>query len=107
MGRFDVRNYLVGCGQITWMTDWQNPPPREVAMKDIAAAGYDGAPVHAMPGETAADVLRFYAEFGLKPGPGYLGANWWDRRDRETGGAGQGNGGAARRRGLRYHVRRR
>lgn len=83
MGRFDVRNYLVGCGQITWMTDWQNPPPREVAMKDIAAAGYDGAPVHAMPGETAADVLRFYAEYGLKPGPGYLGANWWDPSETE------------------------
>jgi inosose dehydratase len=60
------------------MTDWQNPPPREDAMRDIAAAGYDGAPVHAMPGESPEEVRAFYESFGLKPGPGYLGANWWD-----------------------------
>ncbi|MHB1317589.1 MAG: sugar phosphate isomerase/epimerase family protein [Anaerolineae bacterium] len=79
-----MRNYIVGCGQITWMTDWSNPPPREAAMADIAAAGYDGAPVHAMPGETAKDVLRFYASYGLKPFPGYLGANWWDPAETEA-----------------------
>ncbi|MGI6366803.1 MAG: sugar phosphate isomerase/epimerase family protein [Anaerolineae bacterium] len=73
-----MRNYIVGCGQITWMTDWQNPPPRELAMQDIAAAGYDGAPLHALPGETAEDVAAFFARFDLKAGPGYLGANWWD-----------------------------
>jgi inosose dehydratase len=52
-------------------------------MKDIAAAGYEGAPVHAMPGETAEDVKKFFASYGLKPGPGYLGANWWDTAETE------------------------
>ncbi len=79
-----MRNYIIGCGQITWMTDWNNPPPREAAMRDIAAAGYDGAPVHFMPGETAEDVAKFFASFGLKPGPGYLGANWWDPAETEA-----------------------
>ena len=79
-----MRNYIVGCGQITWITDWSNPPPRETAMRDIAEAGYDGAPVHAMPGESPKDVITFYESFGLKPGPGYLGANWWDPEETEN-----------------------
>jgi len=73
-----VKNYLVGCGQITWITDWENPPPPEAAMADIAAAGYDGAPISDLPGQSAGEVATFYQGYGLKPGPGYLGANWWD-----------------------------
>lgn len=79
-----MRNYLVGCGQITWMTNWESPPPRDEAMRDIAAAGYDGAPVHFMPGETPEEVAKFFASFGLKPGPGYLGAKWWDPAETGT-----------------------
>jgi inosose dehydratase len=73
-----MRNYLVACGQITWMLDWSSPPPIDQAMRDIAAAGYDGAPVFGHPGDKPEDIARIFAAHGLKAAPGYLGANWWD-----------------------------
>lgn len=73
-----MRNYLVACGQITWMIDWSSPPPIDQAMRDIAAAGYDGAPVFARPGDTPEEIARTFAAYGLKPAPGYLSGNWWD-----------------------------
>lgn len=63
----------IGCGQITW--------PREmderVVLAQIAQAGYAGAPAAPRPGVGPAEALALYAEFGLRPAPGYLGAEFW------------------------------
>jgi inosose dehydratase len=65
---------LIGCGQITW----RGCPP-EQALAEIAQAGYAGAPAGPREGTTTAAVLAEYASYGLKPAPGYLGADYWDK----------------------------
>ncbi len=65
---------LIGCGQITW----RGCPP-EQALAEIAQAGYAGAPAGPREGTTPAAVLAEYASYGLKPAPGYLGADYWDK----------------------------
>ncbi len=68
-----MKTIWIGCGQITW--------PREMderqILTEIAAAGYDGAPAVPRPGYGIAETLVLYAEVGLRPAPGYLGAEFW------------------------------
>jgi inosose dehydratase len=72
-------NMLIGCGQITWGRDI---PPEQV-LAEIAQAGYEGAPASPRGGKTAQEVVDAYAVYGLKPAPGYLGANYWDKDQEE------------------------
>jgi inosose dehydratase len=66
--------WLVGCGQITW--------PRNVSeeqvLRDIAQAGYAGAPAFPKPATSTADRLALWQRVGLRPAPGYLGGDFWD-----------------------------
>ncbi len=69
-----MEGVLVGCGSITWPRDMD----QKKVLAEIAEAGYDGAPAGPHGGVSAAEVNEMYASFGLKPAPGYLGANYWD-----------------------------
>ena len=66
-------NLLIGCGQITW-----RGVPEEQALAEIAQAGYVGAPAAPKEGQSAAAVIATFTTYGLKPAPGYLGADYWD-----------------------------
>ena len=72
-------NLLLGCGQITW-----RGMPEEQALAEIAQAGYRGAPAGPKQGQTAAEVIATFARYGLKPAPGYLGADYWDKAQEAT-----------------------
>lgn len=72
-------NVLIGCGQITWKNI-----PEETVLAEIAQAGYAGAPAGLKEGQTAQDVLELYGQYGLKPAPGYLGANFWEPAQQTT-----------------------
>jgi inosose dehydratase len=76
----------IGCGQITWMK-WEDDkpviPPVEQVLGEIAQAGYEGAPAGARGDVTAAALVEQFSRFGLKPAPGYLGANFWDEDERD------------------------
>jgi inosose dehydratase len=52
-------------------------------LDEIAQAGYAGAPAGPPSGRTAAQIQALFARHGLKPAPGYLGADFWraDQRD--------------------------
>jgi inosose dehydratase len=71
----------VGCGQITW--DQFRPQavdPQAYGRKvlaEIGQAGYAGAPAGMRPNMTPGDIAALYAEFGLRPAPGYLGGDFW------------------------------
>jgi inosose dehydratase len=67
----------VGCGQLTWNSREFTP---EQVLAEIAAAGYDGAPT---PGTDIEAIRRDFANAGLKPAPGYLGAPFWDASQRD------------------------
>jgi inosose dehydratase len=70
----------IGCGQITWSRD----TPEEQVLAEIAQAGYAGAPV-GPPGErTAEQIKTLYARHGLKPAPGYLGADFWRAEEHDA-----------------------
>lgn len=72
-------NLLIGCGQITW-----RGVPEEQALAEIAQAGYVGAPAGPKEGQSAADVIATFTKYGLKPAPGYLGADYWDKSQEAT-----------------------
>ncbi len=74
-----MTDLMIGCGQITWSRDI----PREQVLAEIAQAGYDGAPAGPW-GGTPEQVLDTLARHGLKPAPGYLGADFWDADQEET-----------------------
>jgi inosose dehydratase len=63
---------IIGGSSITWGRD----VPRDQVLAEIAQAGYEGAPSGARPGVTAQETIEVYARFGLRPGPGYLGADF-------------------------------
>lgn len=69
-----MKNYIVACGQITWGRE----TPQEQVLKEIAEAGYEGAPAGPFGGATPESVMEMYSRYGLRPGPGYMGANFWD-----------------------------
>ncbi|MFZ4655515.1 MAG: sugar phosphate isomerase/epimerase family protein [Caldilineaceae bacterium] len=65
---------LIGCGQITW-----RGVPEEQVLAEIAQAGYVGAPAGPKADQSAAEVIATFTRYGLKPAPGYLGADYWDK----------------------------
>jgi len=67
-----VSKWIIGGSTITW----DRATPREQVLTEIAQAGYEGAPSGPRGGVTGQETVEFYARFGLKPGPGYLGANF-------------------------------
>lgn len=69
-----TNNILIGCGQITW-----RGVPEEQTLAEIAQAGYVGAPAGPKQDKSAAEVIATFARHGLKPAPGYLGADYWDK----------------------------
>ncbi len=75
-----MKTVWIGCGQITWnrsgLDDGQ-------VLAQIALAGYDGAPAGPHDTRPTADTLAFYAQYGLRPAPGYLSADFW-RADQEA-----------------------
>jgi inosose dehydratase len=70
---------FIGCGQITWRGE-----PEEQILAEIAQAGYDGAPAGPHNQRTAQDTLALYARDGLRPAPGYFGADFWRAEARAT-----------------------
>lgn len=74
-----MEGILVGCGQITW----SRGTPREQVLKEIAQAGYEGAPAGPRRNASAEETVEIYALHGLKPAPGYLGADFWSEDQRE------------------------
>ena len=76
---------LVGCGQVTW----PHGTPEEQILAEIAQAGYAGAPAHPAKERSAEATVALYAKYGLKPAPGYFGADFWraDGRDQILDGA--------------------
>jgi inosose dehydratase len=69
-----MAQFKIGCAQITW----DRGTPREQVLAEIAQAGYEGAPVNPRGSTPTAEIVAQYAEHGLKPAPGYLGADFWD-----------------------------
>jgi inosose dehydratase len=70
---------LIGCGQITW----PRSTPEEQILAEIAQAGYAGAPVYSRGRRSAQEAVALYARYGLKPAPGYLGADFWRAEQRD------------------------
>jgi inosose dehydratase len=69
---------LIAASQITWgrfrsSGEWTE----EKTLQAIADAGYEGAPAGPRKDRTPKDTVALYARFGLKPAPGYLGADFW------------------------------
>jgi inosose dehydratase len=67
-------NILLGCGQITWRN-----VPEEQVLAEIAQAGYVGAPASPGKDRSTDATLALFQHHGLKPAPGYLGADFWDK----------------------------
>lgn len=74
-----MKDILIGCGQITW-----RGMGADQALAEIAQAGYDGAPAGPRDGKSTAEIVAQYASHGLKPAPGYLGADLWDKTQEEA-----------------------
>ena len=70
----------IGCGQITWSRD----TPEEQVLAEIAQAGYAGAPAGPPDERTAEQIRALYARHGLKPAPGYLGADFWRAEEHDA-----------------------
>ena len=64
----------IGCGQITWRN-----VDEEQVLAEIAQAGYAGAPAAPKDGRSTHETLALFQKQGLKPAPGYLGADFWNK----------------------------
>ena len=73
-----MQNVVIGCGQITW-----KGAEAARALAEIAEAGYAGVPAGPQEGKSTEEALAEFARHGLRPGPGYLGADFW-RPELET-----------------------
>ena len=69
-----MQNVLIGCGQITWRN-----VAEEVVLAEIAQAGYAGAPAGPSKERSTQESLALFEQHGLRPAPGYLGADFWDK----------------------------
>jgi inosose dehydratase len=69
-----MQNVLIGCGQITW-----SKVAEEVVLAEIAQAGYAGAPAGPSKERSTQESLALFQQHGLRPAPGYLGADFWDK----------------------------
>ena len=67
-----MKGVLIACGQITWP---RGSMSQEQILAEIAQAGYDGAPASAAPVQ---ETQHLFDKVGLKPAPGYLGAEFWN-----------------------------
>lgn len=67
---------LIGCGQLTW-----KGVSADEVMREIASAGYDGAPGPLSLERPAEDVVAWFGEFGLVPAPPYFAARFWEPGD--------------------------
>ena len=70
-----MQNVLIGCGQITWRN-----VSEEQVLSEIAQAGYAGAPASPSKDRSTAETLAVFQKHNLKPAPGYLGADFWDKK---------------------------
>ena len=70
---------LVGCGQITW----PRGTPEEQILAEIAQAGFEGTPMNVRDERSPQEILDEFGRFGLKPAPGYLGADFWRAEQRD------------------------
>ena len=73
-----MQNVLIGCGQITWRN-----VAEEQVLAEIAQAGYAGAPAGPHKDRSTAATLTLFAQHGLQPAPGYLGADFQDKAQEE------------------------
>jgi inosose dehydratase len=69
-----MSRFRIGCGQITWMNSGIS---EDDILEDIVAAGYEGAPASAASLGDVDRVLERFADHGLAPAPGYVGAEFW------------------------------
>jgi hypothetical protein len=67
-----MNNVWIGCGQITWPK-----AAEEQVLAEIAQAGYAGAPAGPTKGRTPQETSALFAQFGLKPAPGYFSPDFW------------------------------
>ncbi|MEZ4710872.1 MAG: sugar phosphate isomerase/epimerase [Caldilineaceae bacterium] len=82
-----MNNIHIGCGQITWFAlarQANQELDADQVLAEIAQAGYEGAPAGARPGQSTEEILAQYARHGLKPAPGYLGVDFWDKSQEEA-----------------------
>jgi inosose dehydratase len=70
---------LIGCGQLTW----QGVGPDQV-MREIAEAGYDGAPGGLNLDVPAAESIAWFGSFGLQVAPPYYSASFWDPAEEDA-----------------------
>lgn len=70
---------LIGCGQIGWPAN----TPEEQILSEIAQAGYAGAPAYPRGDRSAQETVALWERYGLKPAPGYFGADFWRPQERE------------------------
>lgn len=68
-----MNGILIGCGQLTW----KNMNPDDV-LKEIAHAGYQGAPGSLNLDVPASDVIEQFGIHGLIPAPPYFSAAFWE-----------------------------
>jgi inosose dehydratase len=64
----------LACGQITWRRDEFT---QEEILRQIAEAGYKGAPASAASINDVDAVQARFTDAGLLPAPGYMGAEFW------------------------------
>ena len=76
-----MKNQLVACMQITW--DRDNTPETQI-LAEIAQAGYEGAVAGPAAHRSAEETIAVFERFGLKPAPGYMGAEFWDPGQAES-----------------------
>jgi inosose dehydratase len=69
---------LIGCSGITWRKRGLGD-----GLRDIAAAGYEGAPISGVESRDAAEIGRLWNTHALSPAPGYLNGEFWDPAQRD------------------------
>ena len=70
----------IGCVPITW-GKWRREAPEEWTedrvLREVAQAVYEGVSSGPKPDKSPREVVESLAAYGLKPAPGYLGADYW------------------------------
>ena len=73
-----MSKFMIACSTITW----GRGTPQEQMLAEIAQAGYEGAP--AGPRLSAQETIELFKRYGLTPGSGYLGADFWNPEQEEA-----------------------
>ena len=74
-----MQDILIACGQLTWPRE----TPQEQVLKEIATAGYDGAPASQSFGSPV-QTLALFTRYGLRPAPGYLSGDFWKVEEQDA-----------------------